>query len=128
MQSAAHLSEGAPLVNGLHPMNLDTEVFDLQAELCLAMGHPIRLRIVHLLKEGPQRVAGIAESLGVAQAAASRHLAVLRNAGIVFAERHAQESIYQIANPKIVSVCEMMREVLAEREGRRSEVLSKLRA
>ncbi len=108
-------------------MNQGNDIFDLQAELCQAMGRPVRIRIVHLLKGGPQRVSNIVASLGIPQASISRHLAVLRNAGIVLANRHGSEFIYQIANPKIVAVCDMMREVLADREEIRSRSLEKLR-
>lgn len=107
-------------------MTAETQIFDLQAELCRAMGHPIRLRIVHLLKDGPQPVLDIAQRLGISQPTVSRHLAILRNIGIALAERQGVEVIYRIANPKIVAVCDMMRAVLAEREEQRMEILETL--
>ncbi len=102
-------------------------IFDLQAELCAAMSNSIRLKIVHLLKEEPLRVSGIAEALETNQATVSRHLTVLRNAGILASTRQGTDVIYQVANPKIVSICEMMREVLVTRESQRSELLNQLK-
>jgi DNA-binding transcriptional ArsR family regulator len=78
------------------------------------MSSAIRIEIVHCLREGPQRVSEIARITGHPQGTISRHLGLLRNGGIVIAKRHAQEAIYQIANPKIVSICNLMREVLVE--------------
>ncbi|MFZ5858684.1 MAG: ArsR/SmtB family transcription factor [Chloroflexota bacterium] len=104
-------------------MRPQTTIFDLQAELCLAMGNSVRLQIVHLLREGPRRVNGIAEELGISQATISRHLAVLRNVGILSSQRQGTDVIYQIVNPKITEICEAMRTVLAERENKRSEIL-----
>lgn len=98
-------------------------IFDLQAELCTAMGHPVRVQIVHLLREGPRRVNDIAKGLGIGQATISRHLAVLRNVGILSSQRQGTDMIYQISNPKITDICESMRKVLAERESQRSEIL-----
>jgi ArsR family transcriptional regulator len=98
-------------------------IFDLQAELCLAMGHSVRVQIIHLLREGPKRVSDIAESLGLSQATTSRHLAVLRNVGVLVSQRQGTDIIYQIGNPKITDICESMRKVLAERESQRSEIL-----
>lgn len=83
----------------------------------------MRLQIVHLLNEGPKRVNTIAEELGLSQATISRHLAVLRNVGILSAQRQGTDMIYQIVNPKITEICEAMRSVLAEREALRSEIL-----
>ncbi len=101
-----------------------TSIFDLQAELCLAMSNPVRLRIVHLLKEGPQRVSGICESLQTNQPTISRHLAILRRSGVLLATRQGTDVVYMVANPKIVEICEMMRELLAEREAQRAEIIN----
>jgi ArsR family transcriptional regulator len=101
-------------------------IFDLQAELCAAMSNPVRIKIVHLLREGPLRVNAIAEILEVSQPTVSRNLNVLRNVGILTSTRQGTDIIYQVANPKIVNICEMMRTVLAERENHRSEILNQL--
>jgi hypothetical protein len=53
----------------------------------------------------------------------SRNLGFLRDVGIVISERHAQEIIYQIANPKIVDICDLMRAVLAEEASDRSKLV-----
>lgn len=107
-------------------MNLQTTIFDLQAELCLAMGHSIRLQIVHLLRQGPRRVNDIARELRVGQATISRHLSVLRNVGILSSQRQGTDIIYKIANPRIPEICESMRMILAERETQRSEIVQNL--
>jgi len=86
------------------------------------MSRAIRIEIVHVLRDGPQRVSEIARITDHPQGTISRHLGVLRNGGIVIAQRHAQDVIYQIANPKIVGICDLMREVLMEEAARRSEL------
>jgi predicted transcriptional regulator len=87
------------------------------------MSSAIRIEIVHCLREGPQRVNEIARLTGHPQAIISRNLGVLRNGGIVTSKHHAQEVIYQIANPKIVSICNLMREVLTEEASRRVKLV-----
>ena len=87
------------------------------------MSSAIRIEIVHVLRDGPQRVSEIARITGHPQATISRHLGVLRNGGVVIAHRHAQDVVYQIANPKIVSICDLMRAVLAEEATRRSKLV-----
>lgn len=102
-------------------------IFDLQAEMCQTMSNATRLRIVHALREGPQCVGKLAEALELDQASVSRHLAVLRNRGIVIATRHGGEVIYQITNPKIERICDLMREVLAEQAAARTDMIRLLR-
>jgi Predicted transcriptional regulator len=101
-------------------------IFDLQAELCKTMGNAARLHIVHSLREGPKRVTEIVEATGLAQAKVSQHLAILRAYGVVTTKREGRDVIYRIANPKLVRVCDLMREVLAEQADERVEMFEAL--
>jgi ArsR family transcriptional regulator len=98
----------------------------MQARLCQAMGHAKRLRIVHSLRDGPKRVADLAQASGLSQASVSRHLTILRNCGVVTAQRRGQEIIYHITSPKIVAVCDLMREVLVEQAAHQSDITKAL--
>jgi DNA-binding transcriptional ArsR family regulator len=99
------------------------KIFEIQAGLCRAMGNPLRMEIMHLLRAGPMNVNDIASATHTHQSTISRNLATLRNAGIVVAHRDGANAIYQVANPKIMSVCDMMREVLSEQIGKHSKLL-----
>jgi len=101
-------------------------IFDLQAELCKTMANATRLRIVHHLRQKPSCVGDIAQATSFPQAKVSQHLSILRARGIVTAERRGSEIIYRIANPKIVRVCDLMREVLADQAAERSDLIEKL--
>ncbi len=107
-------------------MNHELDVFNLQAQLCQSLGNAIRLRIIHALKESPKSVNGISAEVGISQPAVSRHLSVLRSTGLLTAHRKAQEVFYEITNPKIVEVCEMMRCILAEREAQQLDLLHRI--
>lgn len=97
-------------------------IYSLQADLCRSMGNAVRLQFVHLLESGPLHVGDLARALDIYQATASRHLGVLRNAGVVISERKKEGIFYRIANPKINQVCELMREILAEQSSRRAKL------
>lgn len=98
-------------------------IFEIQADLCKCLSNAVRIEIVHVLRDIPQRVSEIARITGHSQVTISRHLGVLRNGGVVITHRHAQDVIYQIANPKIVNICDLMREVLMEEASRRSKIM-----
>jgi ArsR family transcriptional regulator len=103
------------------------EVFEMQARLCQALSNATRLRIVHSLRAGPRRVTDLAQATGLSNATVSRHLAALRACGVVTAQRRGQEIIYHITSPKIVAVCDLMREVLAEQIAHQSDMTKTLR-
>jgi ArsR family transcriptional regulator len=98
-------------------------IYEMQAELCRAMSHAIRVEIVHLLRDGPQRVTDIAQITGHSQGAVSRHLSALRHGDIVKVQRRGQDMVYQLANPKIANICDLMRQVLLEEANQRSKLV-----
>lgn len=100
----------------------DPIIYKLQSELCHSMSQPARLQILHLLFEGPKNVGEISRLTGLGQTTVSRNLGILREKGIVSPERHGQEIIYHVANPKMVEVCNLMREVLSEQIAERSKM------
>lgn len=55
-----------------------------------------RLRIVHLLTQSPLCVCHLQDILGLSQVAASKHLAYLRQRGLVESRRHEQWMIYSL--------------------------------
>lgn len=71
------------------------------AALLAALAHPIRLRIVCGLLSGACTVTPMVDCLGVPQALVSRHLAVLRDAGVVVAVREGRRQVYRVANPAV---------------------------
>ena len=76
-------------------------IFEIQAELCRAMGNPLRMEITHLLRARPMNVNDIASATHAHQTTISRNLATLRNARIVVAHRAGTNAIYQVAISKI---------------------------
>ena len=98
-------------------------IFEIQADLCRCMSNAIRIEIVHILRDGPKRVSEIVRLTGYPQGMVSRHLSVLRHGGVVSTQRFGQDINYQIANPKIVSICDLMRELLIEEASRHSNLV-----
>lgn len=107
-------------------MNRELIVFDMQAQLCQSLGHTVRLRIINALKGGPKSVNEITAVVDATQPTVSRHLSILRSSGLVSTERKGVEVYYEITNPKIVEICEMMRSLLAERGTQQLELLTRI--
>jgi DNA-binding transcriptional ArsR family regulator len=60
-----------------------------------ALDHPLRLRLVRSILRAPRTTAELAETWMVSAPEVSRHLAVLKNAGIVNAARRGRYVVYQ---------------------------------
>lgn len=69
----------------------------MDAATLAAMGEPTRFAIVELLRDGAlPSVSEIAETLGIRQPQASKHLQVLREAGVLRAERDARRLVHHL--------------------------------
>lgn len=91
------------------------EITILQAEVLKTLASPRRLEILHRLAEGPCEVGRLAEDIGASQPNVSQHLAVLRAAGIVDAERDGRGVRYRLTDPDVMVACAVMRGVLQRR-------------
>jgi ArsR family transcriptional regulator, repressor of sdpIR and other operons len=78
----------APLANYLI-------LFDVQS-VFRALADPTRRDILQLLRDGPRTSGEIAEHFPSAWATVSRHLGVLRDAGLILSERHGQQIVYEL--------------------------------
>ena len=91
------------------------EITILQAEVLKTLAHPRRLAILHRLAQGPCEVGRLAEDLDMPQPNVSQHLAVLRAAGIVEADRDGREVRYRLTDGDVMVACSVMRAVLQRR-------------
>jgi ArsR family transcriptional regulator len=97
------------------------DIDSLQAEVMKALAHPRRLQVLHILAAGPSSVAAIATALGMTQPNTSQHLAVMRQSGVVEADRSGREVRYRLADPQVTTACALMRGVLERRLQRLAE-------
>ncbi len=78
------------------------------AQVAHALAHPVRLQILEALADGAAYVMDLTTALGRRQANISQHLAVLREAGLVQAEREGMTVRYTLRSPQVVQVLEAL--------------------
>ena len=94
--------------------NLREEVVRLHAQVCSGLADPNRILILYNLSEGPRCVNDIASSLELPQPTVSRHLKVLRDRGMVRAERVGQTNNYRLSDIRIIQALDILRAILAD--------------
>lgn len=83
------------------------------AALFRSLGDPARLMIVRRLAEGPARVTDLTAGLGLAQSTVSKHLACLRDCGLVASEPAGRASVFRLAQPALADMLAAAEAVLA---------------
>ncbi len=98
------------------------EIHELHARLCKAIADPKRLLIINDLRNGPMSVGDLAESLEISQSNCSQHLAILRDRGVVEAQRQGSTVLYSLRGDKVVAAIDLLREFMADELGSRSRL------
>jgi ArsR family transcriptional regulator len=89
-------------------------LFEKQAEIAKAIGHPLRIAIVDFLKDGEQCVCDIADYLGSERSHVSRHLSVMVGAGILEHRKEGLKVIYRLKCACIVDFFSCVTRVLKQ--------------
>src|SRR6516162_1455010 len=74
------------------------------AALFRSLGDPTRLAIVRRLAVGPARVTDLVEASGLAQSTVSKHLACLRECGLVMSEPLGRASLFRLNQPALADL------------------------
>jgi DNA-binding transcriptional ArsR family regulator len=99
------------------PKELSPLALELIAARFRALSEPMRLRLLNLLMGGEMTVGQLVEAIGSSQANVSKHLSVLRAAGMIAMRKEGLSSFCFIADPIVNELCEMMCSRLREEMG-----------
>ena len=103
---------------------MDTQLkalYEDRARIIKAMGHATRLFIVHRLEKGEKCVGDLQAEVGADISTVSRHLAILRETGIITARKEGNQVFYNLQCPCVLSFFSCVETVL---EKNRPTVLS----
>jgi len=75
------------------------------AEVLKAMADPTRLKILHSIHNGERCVSDILAVVGGSQANVSKHLSVLKRAGLVDSRRDGLNVFYRIIDEGVFTIC-----------------------
>jgi DNA-binding transcriptional ArsR family regulator len=90
-------------------------VYEVKAGLFRVLGHPARVRIVELLRDGEKSVGALQAELGLESGATSQHLAALRRVGLVESRREGTSVFYRASDRKVFDLLEAGRLLVTRR-------------
>ena len=105
---------------------MDDMVFKIKADFLKGLAHPIRLQVIEYLKNGEASVGKLVQALGVEQSNLSRHLAILRDLGILEARQEKTTVYYSIHDHDLFKVLRPIAELLKKKLRRSEKLLEQL--
>lgn len=94
-------------------MKTNIPLYDAKAELFRSLGHPVRIRVLEILQDGPTQVRDLLAEIEVEASNLSQQLAVLRRAGLVTSVREGSTVYYRLSSPEVADLLRAGRRVLA---------------
>src|SRR3954469_20122251 len=102
-------------------------LYQAKAEFFRMLGHPVRIRVLELLQDGPTPVRDLLAAIEVEPASLSQQLAVLRRSGIVTSKREGSTVVYELAGGDVADLMRAARRILTHVLSGRNELLAELR-
>ena len=90
------------------PHPIPEDLAELIARRFRAIGEPMRVRILDLLRDGELSVNELAEQLGAGQQNVYKHLAVLADAGVLARSKDGTRVYYRIVDEGVFELCEQV--------------------
>lgn len=87
-------------------------IYVAKAEFFRVLGHPVRVRVLDLLRDGERSVGDLQSALGLDSGSASQHLGVLRRQGILEARREGTSVFYRVRDPRTFQLLAVARQIL----------------
>lgn len=109
-------------------MTLEERVrYEAMAVIVRALAHPTRLFLVAELAQQERCVCELAHMVGSDISTVSKHLSILKNAGILSDQKRGTLVFYRLETPCILEVLSCIEIVLAERLKKQEQLISSLK-
>lgn len=106
-------------------MNDDRQRYAIHAAVFATLANPTRHELMHVLCKGPRTPSELAETLDVSRPNVSQHLAVLQREGLVKRSRRDGRVLWEVVDPRLSTVCELIDEILSRELTARAHVLER---
>jgi ArsR family transcriptional regulator len=108
-------------------IGVQVPLYQAKAEFFRMLGHPVRIRVLELLQDGPMPVRDLLAAIEVEPSNLSQQLAVLRRSGIVTATRTGSTVMYELAGGDVAELMRAARRILTELLAGQQYLLAELR-
>ncbi|MFK0126170.1 ArsR/SmtB family transcription factor [Streptomyces nigra] len=106
---------------------MSVPLYQAKAEFFRMLGHPVRIRVLELLQDGPMPVRDLLAAIEVEAPGLSQQLAVLRRSGIVTSARQGSTVVYELAGGDVADLMRAARRILTDMLAGQGELLAELK-
>lgn len=101
-------------------------IYQVKAEFFKTLGHPARIRVLELLRDGERAVSELLPEVGLEASHLSQQLAVLRRANLVRSRKDGSTVRYSVTDPRTFELLELAKAILTSSLTETRELLEEL--
>jgi ArsR family transcriptional regulator len=101
-------------------------IYQVKAEFFKTLGHPARIRVLELLRDGERSVGELIPGVGIEASHLSQQLGILRRANILQVRRDGGAVRYSVTDTRIFELLEVARSILTSSLAESSQLLAQL--
>lgn len=103
-------------------------VYALKAEFFRVLGHPVRVRLLQLLRDGEMSVGALQAELDLDSSGTSQHLAALRKQGLVSSRKDGTSVYYSVKDERTLTLLQLAKEIITANLEENRQLLDDLAA
>ena len=105
---------------------MNRPIYQVKADFFKTLGHPARIRVLQVLREGERAVSELLPLVGIEASHLSQQLAVLRRANLVRSRKVGSAVFYSVTDPRIFQLLAVAKEILTNTLAESTELLAEL--
>lgn len=88
-------------------------IYALKADFFRVLGHPVRVRMLQVLRDGEHSVGSLQDELELDSSSTSQHLAALRGQGLLESRKEGTSVFYRVKDPRTLELLELAKQIIA---------------
>src|SRR5664280_1107740 len=107
---------------------MSTPIYQVKAEFFKTLGHPARIRVLEVLRDGERPVSELIPEVGIESSHLSQQLGIMRRANLVQARREGASVVYSVGNPLVFELLDVAKQILSSTLAESQDLLADLDA
>ena len=103
-------------------------IYQVKADFFKARGHPARIRVLEVLRDGDRAVSELIPAVGLESSHLSQQLGVMRRANLIQARKEGSSVVYSVGNPMIFELLDVAKQILTSSLAETRDLLAELEA
>jgi len=107
---------------------MTTPIYQVKAEFFKALGHPARIRILEVLRDGERPVGELIPEVGIEASHLSQQLGLMRRANLIQARKAGSNVFYSVGEPMLFELLEIAKRIITASLTETQELLEQMQS